>query len=70
MKSLAFSLVILPAVSFLPTARGGFVSVIYLVGAVSVVIAVLLFLLLTISGITPRVEWGRVKRIWFERLPK
>ncbi len=64
----AAALVALPALSLWRLGTGSLAFVAYAFAAVFIVAFVLLFVLL-VCGITPRVEWGKVKRIWFERLP-
>jgi ABC-type multidrug transport system permease subunit len=65
----AAALVALPTLSLWRLGNGSLAFVVYAFAAMFIVAFVLLFVLL-ICGITPRVEWGKVKRIWFERLPR
>lgn len=65
LASLAFAI---PAFALLSIDEGGFASLAYSIAAVLVIFAVLAFVL-ALCGVTVRIEWGKVKKIWFERIP-
>lgn len=59
----------IPAFALLSVQDGTFAPLAYSIAGVLVVFAVLASLL-ALCGVTVRVEWGKVKKIWFERIPR
>jgi hypothetical protein len=68
LKAASLSVLALPALFLLPNGVADLKEVAFAMAGVLVVFAVLASVL-ALCGIAVRVEWGKVKKIRFERLP-